>query len=94
MMIRLIGATLVALPLASGGALAAERTVRLTVENMTCATCPIVVERSLKAVPGVDDVTVSMAEKSAIATFDDTKATVPALVDATTQAGFPSAQQR
>lgn len=81
MMTRLIGTALVALTLASGGALAAERTVRLTIENMTSATCPIVVRQSLKAVPGV-------------VTFDDAKATVSALVDATTKAGFPSAQQQ
>lgn len=94
MITRLIGTALVALTLTSGGALAAERTVRLTVENMTCETCPIVVRQSLKAVTGVGDVKVSMAEKSAIVTFDDAKATVAALVDATTKAGFPSAQQQ
>ncbi|MFC5312745.1 MULTISPECIES: mercury resistance system periplasmic binding protein MerP [Azospirillum] len=94
MMTRLIGTALVALTLASGGALAAERTVRLTIENMTCATCPIVVRQSLKAVPGVGDVKVSMADKTAVVTFDDAKATVSALVDATTKAGFPSAQQQ
>ncbi|MBK4723580.1 cation transporter [Azospirillum sp. YIM DDC1] len=93
-MTRLFGSTLVALTLLSGGALAAERTVRLTVENMTCETCPIVVRQSLKAVPGVGYVKVSMAEKSAVVTFDDAKATVAALVEATTKTGFPSAQQQ
>lgn len=93
MMTRLIGTTLVALTLASG-ALAAERTVQLRVENMTCATCPVVVRQSLKAVPGVGDVMVSMADKRAVVTFDDAKATIAALVDATTKAGFPSAPQR
>jgi len=94
MMTRLLGTTLVALALTSGAALAAERTVRLTVENMTCETCPVVVRQSLKAVPGVEKVDVSMAEKRAVVTFDDTKTTVAALVDATTNAGFPSAPQR
>lgn len=94
MMTRLIGTALVALTLASGGALAAERTVRLMIENMTCETCPIVVRQSLKAVPGVGDIKVSMADKTAVVTFDDAKAAVSALVDATTKAGFPSAQQQ
>ncbi|HEY0834223.1 MAG TPA: cation transporter [Azospirillum sp.] len=93
-MTRLIGTALVALTLASGGALAAERTVRLMIENMTCETCPIVVRQSLKAVPGVGDIKVSMADKTAVVTFDDAKAAVSALVDATTKAGFPSAQQQ
>lgn len=94
MMPHRIGTALVTLALVSGGAHAAERTVRLKVENMTCETCPIVVRQSLKAVPGVGDVTVSMAEKSAVVTFDDAKTTVAALVDATTNAGFPSAPQQ
>lgn len=94
MMTRLIGTALVALTLASGGALAAERTVRLMIENMTCETCPIVVRQSLKAVPGVGDIKVSMADKTAVVTFDDAKAAVSTLVDATTKAGFPSAQQQ
>ena len=94
MMTRLIGTVLVALTLTSGGAFAAERIVRLTVENMTCETCSIVVRQSLKAVPGVGDVKVSMAEKSAVVTFDDTKTTVATMVDATTKAGFPSTPQQ
>ncbi|MEO3432359.1 mercury resistance system periplasmic binding protein MerP [Inquilinus sp. CAU 1745] len=87
---HLIGTVLAALSLVSGTAAAAERTIRFAVENMTCATCPIVVRESLEAVPGVGNVEVSFEEKSAVVTFDDAKATVAALVDATTNAGFPS----
>ncbi len=90
MMIRLLGAVLVVLGLISGGALAAESTVRLKVDNMYCATCPIAVRQSLKAVPGVGDVKVSMADKDAVVVFDDVKTTTAALVQATTNAGFPS----
>jgi copper chaperone CopZ len=32
--------------------MAADATVTLTVENMTCATCPITVRMAIKAVPG------------------------------------------
>ena len=40
--------------------------------------------------PGVAKVVVSLAAKTAIVTFDDAKTTVPALITATTNAGYPS----
>ena len=76
--------------LASSAALAAQKTVTLTVPGMYCATCPITVKGSLSAVPGVTKVQVSLAKKTAIVTFDDAKTAVPALITATTHAGYPS----
>ena len=87
-MLWVVGA-LVAL-VASGEALAAERTVRLAVENMDCAACPLIVKQSLARVPGVSKVEVSYARKSASVTFDDAKATVAALIEATTKSGYPA----
>ena len=46
------GLGLVAVLWASGVA-AAERTVTLTVENMTCASCPLIVRKSLERIAGV-----------------------------------------
>jgi len=77
--------------LASSAALAGEKTVTLTVENMYCSACPITVKSSLEAVPGVDKVVVSYEEKTAVVTFDGAKTAVPALISATTNAGYPSA---
>ena len=79
--------------LVSGQALAAERTVRPAVENMDCAACPLIVKQSLARVPGVTKVEVSYARKSASVTFDDAKATVAALIEATTTSGYPSRVQ-
>ena len=76
--------------LTSGTAFAAEQTVILAVENMTCATCPPMVRRSLNAVPGVIKIEVSLEKKSAVVTFDDQKTTVEALLAAPTNAGFPT----
>lgn len=76
---------IVALPAA-----AAEKTVTLSVQNMTCALCPHTVKASLEAVPGVSKVIVSFDEKTATVTFDDSKAATDALVTATTKAGYPS----
>jgi mercuric ion binding protein len=71
-------------------AVAAERTAALAVENMTCSACPFIVKRTLAAVPGVREVTVSFDEHRATVVYDDAVATVAALTDATAQAGYPS----
>lgn len=76
--------------LASGAAYAGQQTVTLAVENMTCASCPYIVKKSLAAVPGVHGAEVSFETKSATVTFDDQKTNVAALTDATTKAGYPS----
>jgi periplasmic mercuric ion binding protein len=78
--------------LAPSIAFAAEKTVTLAVQHMTCAACPRTVKASLQAVPGVTSVVVSATEKTAVVTFDDSKAAV-ALVKATTNAGYPSSPQ-
>ena len=67
--------------LASSVALAGEKIVTLAVKNMHCAACPHVVKSSLEAVPGVTKVSVSYKEKTAVVTYDDTKANVNALTD-------------
>lgn len=84
----LLGISLLMSPAA---AYAAEKTVTLAVPGMYCATCPITVRGSLEAVPGVTKVIVSLAEKTAVVTFDDSKTAPPALITATTNAGYPSA---
>ena len=73
------------------GASAAERTVTLSVDNMYCEACPYMVKKVLERVSGVSKVTVSFKEKAAIVVFDDAKADVKDLTNATTKAGFPSA---
>ena len=76
--------------LASSAALASQKTVTLSVPGMYCASCPITIKGSLTAVPGVAKVVVSLAQKTAVVTFDDAKTAVPALITATTNAGYPS----
>ncbi len=75
---------------ASHGALADEQTVTLTVDNMSCVTCPYMVQRTLADVDGVSDVDVSFEDKTAVVIFDDNKTDVAALTAATTAIGFPS----
>jgi periplasmic mercuric ion binding protein len=68
-----------------------EKTVTLAVKNMYCADCPFIVKKSLERVPGVAKAVVSYKDKTAVVTYDDSKTMVPALIKATTDAGYPSA---
>ena len=71
-------------------ALAATKTVMLSIPSMTCPVCPITVKKALNAVPGVSRVDVNFAKKDAVVTFDDAKTSVAALTKATANAGYSS----
>ena len=74
----------------SAPAWAATRTVTLSVTGMTCAACPITIKKALNKVEGVENIEVNLEKKEALVTFDAAKTTVEALVEATTNAGYPS----
>ena len=76
--------------MATGISIAGEQTQSLAVEGMTCVSCPYIVREALKEVEGVTDVKVSLEDKLAVVTFDDTKTTVSELTEATSDVGFPS----
>jgi mercuric ion binding protein len=82
---------LLPLLLSASIAAAAERTVTLTVENMTCALCPITVRTAIEHVTGVEDVQVDLETKTAVVVFDDAKATVENITEASRLAGYPAA---
>ena len=84
-------AAFVAVVVASPAAMAADRTITLSVKNMDCAACPSIVKASLQTVPGVARVAVSYKDRTAIITYDDAKADLNQLTSATTKAGYPSA---
>jgi mercuric ion binding protein len=82
---------LIVAALAFGGpALAAEQTVTLNVPGMYCEACPAIVRGSLQKVAGVTKVEVSLEQKTAVVRFDDAKASVADLINATTNAGYES----
>jgi mercuric ion binding protein len=77
--------------LASSTTFAAEKTLTLVVQNMYCDACPLIVRKSLEAVPGVAKAVVSFKDKTAVVTYDDNRTNVKALTAATIKAGYPSA---
>jgi mercuric ion binding protein len=82
--------------LAIGAAVAqaAPQSVTLDVPGVTCAACPITVKKAISKVDGVSKVDVSYEKRQAVVTFDDVKASVQKLTQATENAGFPSTVKR
>ena len=90
-MMKPLGATVIAAAIfINGHAMAAQKSVTLAVDGMTCASCPYIVKQTLAVVSGVNTVEVFFKEKKAIVTFDDAKTNISALTAATTNVGFPS----
>ncbi len=70
--------------------MAEDKTVILSVENMTCSLCPLTVKKALKAVEGVHEANVSLEAENAVVIYDDDAVDVETLMATTTNAGFPS----
>lgn len=66
------------------------QTASFSVENMTCATCPITVQRAMEGVGGVHDVTIDYETKTATANFDPAQTTAGAIAAASANAGYPA----
>jgi len=83
---------LIVLPLllSASVAAAAERTVTLAVQNMTCALCPITVRTAIEDVTGVKKVQVDFETQTAIVVFDDAETTVQDIAEASRLAGYPA----
>lgn len=69
---------------------AATKTVTLSVPGMNCAACPITVKKALAKVDGVIQTKASLEKREATVTFDDTRTNSQALIQAITDAGYPS----
>ncbi len=69
---------------------AKPQTVILELPTMNCAMCPITVKKALTKVDGVSQAEVSYEDKEAVVIFDDEKTSTNTLIEATTNAGYPS----
>lgn len=61
-----------------------------SIENMTCALCPVTVKKAMEKVAGVKSVTVDFDAKTATVIFDPSIATIEDIADASTFAGYPA----
>ena len=74
----------------STGASAAEQVTTFSVENMTCALCPITVRKAMEKVTGVRSVEVDLEAQTATVTYDSAVATPADIGAASTGAGYPA----
>lgn len=79
-----------AIGLVALNAWAGPRTVALDLPTMNCAMCSITVKKALGRVDGVVRAEVSYEKKQALVTFEDGETDTAALIEATTNAGYPS----
>jgi len=69
---------------------AALETVTFDVPSMTCASCPFIVTKTLKSVPGVTEATADFETKTARVVFEKDKTNISVLLDALKNRGYPS----
>ena len=74
----------------AGPVLASERTTLFAVENMTCALCPVTVEKAMRGVDGVKDVTINFEAKTATVVFEDSQTNTGTIAKASLNAGYPA----
>jgi mercuric ion binding protein len=66
------------------------KSVILAVPGMDCPVCPVTVRKALEKVDGVHDIIVEYETRTVVVAYDDTRVTLSALTQATTDAGFLS----
>lgn len=71
-------------------AIAGEQTVKLSVPDMNCASCPYMVKQAISMLDGIEVVEATMKDRSATVTFDDALTNVDEIREATRSIGYPS----
>jgi len=69
---------------------ASEKSTTLNIPGMDCGLCPITIKKALNKVDGVNNVTISLDDRTATVMYDDTKTSADNLSAATEDAGYPS----
>lgn len=68
--------------------------VKITVEGMTCFTCELTVESSLKRLPGVQDADAKVTEQAAYVRYDPTRVSLDALITAINKTGYRASRPK
>ena len=69
-----------------------EASIVLPVEGMTCLTCELTVESSLKRLPGVASADASVAQQIVTVSYDPAQVTVDKLIAAINQTGYKASR--
>ncbi len=71
-------------------ALNTSQLVTLDMQNMTCPMCKFTIKKAIQAVEGVQEVNVDYDNKTTAVTFNPQKTNIEAVIQATTNAGYPA----
>jgi len=67
-------------------------TVKIPVEGMTCFTCELTVESSLKRLPGVQEADAKVTEEAAYVRYDSSRVSLDELIAAINKTGYKAKQ--
>lgn len=75
---------------ASAQSAVTEQTVTFTIENMTCALCPVTVKRAMEGVEGVRAAEIDFEARTATVIFDNVTTRAASIAAASANAGYPA----
>src|SRR3989338_4894642 len=67
-----------------------QKRVSLSLSGMHCSSCALIIEKSLKKVPGVKDANVNFSAEKALITYDESAVKKDSFIDAVKNAGYSS----
>ncbi len=73
--------------------MATNKIEKLNISGMHCASCALLIKKSIQTVPGVEDVSVNYGTKKAIIKYDSDKSSVDNLISAIKSAGYDVTQK-
>ncbi len=71
---------------------ATQASAQFSIENMTCATCPISVRKAMKRVDGVESVEIDYETKIATVVYNPALTTPADIAAASTNVGYPATE--
>lgn len=74
----------------STSANAEEQTVKLSIPDMSCASCPYMVKNVISKLEGIVSVEATMQDRSATVVYNDETVDVKMIQEATKSIGYPS----
>lgn len=86
----LMAAPLVTTTPATAQSVATEQTITFTIDNMTCALCPVTVKHAMEGVKGVRTVKIDFDARTATVVFETAATNAAAIAKASANAGYPA----
>lgn len=66
------------------------KTTTYSVLNMSCGSCKAKIEKAVNQLEGISEVTVSVAKKQLVVTYDESKTTNETIINTVAETGYTS----